>query len=365
MIKLSVPRAFRSIGKVPRRRSGRRAASWKRRAGDSGDTELRLIGECLGEAAPQAALEVRGDLEQIRSLVADAITTLEDAFTRLRADTTDQRALIDEMMAALTEGVTDGVGEPAGITIAGFAKSSADLMARFVAISETASRQSLDMAQEIDEMSTRMDEMMEMLGEISGIAERSKMLALNATIEAARAGEAGRGFAVVAEEVRQLSAGSDQFSDQIHEHLEVMQASMQHTRDLVHQTATRDSELMQQGRADLEDMTAGVSELDAMLHTRAGRAAELSDRLGRSTADAVRSLQFEDIVRQVAEHGEARIGQLTEFFKELPEQLGGADATRLTHARSEIVAAAERLRAEAPRRPAAQETVGTGSIDLF
>jgi len=40
-----------------------------------------------------------------------------------------------------------------------------------------------------------MDNVNQLLAEISAIADQTNLLALNAAIEAARAGEAGRGFA--------------------------------------------------------------------------------------------------------------------------------------------------------------------------
>lgn len=54
-------------------------------------------------------------------------------------------------------------------------------------------------------LTSRVDEVENIVGDIMNISSQTNLLALNASIEAARAGEAGRGFAVVAEEIRQLS----------------------------------------------------------------------------------------------------------------------------------------------------------------
>lgn len=67
---------------------------------------------------------------------------------------------------------------------------------------EAASRQTVSAT---NRLTARVDEVKNIVGDISSISAQTNLLALNASIEAARAGAAGRGFAVVAEEIRQLS----------------------------------------------------------------------------------------------------------------------------------------------------------------
>lgn len=67
----------------------------------------------------------------------------------------------------------------------------------------------------VDDLTTSLQNVNDLLKGISDIAAQTNLLALNASIEAARAGEHGKGFAVVAEEVRKLAEQSDAITKEI------------------------------------------------------------------------------------------------------------------------------------------------------
>ncbi len=66
----------------------------------------------------------------------------------------------------------------------------------------------LGLQEAIDKVGKSSEEITNITGVISNIAEETNLLSLNASIEAARAGEAGKGFAVVATEIGKLAQSS-------------------------------------------------------------------------------------------------------------------------------------------------------------
>lgn len=326
--------------------------------------EVEVIGESLSEIVPRTMDDVGQELDQIRGLVADAVRTLETSFSELHNDTSAQRELIDGMIDALNQGMGSD-GHESKVTIATFVDHTAELLNSFVALTEASTEMSHEMVTRIDEISGHMDDMMGKLGEIEDIASQTRLLSLNATVEAARADEAGLGFAVVADEVRQLAHKSSEFNEQIQAQLVQMRASMERAKETVHASASRDTDVLVRGNRDLEAMTGHITELDSMLTDRAAQTAELSNRIGTSAANAIRSLQFEDIVRQVAEHATTRAEHLAGFFEQLPDRLRDVGPDTIDQARVEILAALDDLVAVQPGSPAAQEDLDSGDIELF
>lgn len=78
----------------------------------------------------------------------------------------------------------------------------------------------------VAQLAARTEEINEIAGMITGIANQTNLLALNASIEAARAGESGRGFSVVASEIRKLAEQAKEAAGSISSILEHIRPEM-------------------------------------------------------------------------------------------------------------------------------------------
>lgn len=89
---------------------------------------------------------------------------------------------------------------------------------------------------------------------ITSIAEQTNLLALNAAIEAARAGEQGRGFAVVAEQVRELSARSNESAVEIRNLLDKSRQEVHHGQTVIQDTTDELSNIINEVANTLTDV---------------------------------------------------------------------------------------------------------------
>lgn len=106
----------------------------------------------------------------------------------------------------------------------------------------------------------KVNESLEIISLIQGIASQTNLLSLNASIEAARAGEAGKGFAVVADEVGKLALSCNETSIHISQSLSEMQQAIKY---ILSRIEGMDKAVLSQS-ANMDKINAMTQELNAL-----------------------------------------------------------------------------------------------------
>lgn len=169
-----------------------------------------------------------------------------------------------------------------------------------------AGRQSLD---EIDAVVAIVDELSAILSEFSKIVKHLSMLGIATRIESARLGADGRGFTTLADDVEKLA-------NQIVSHCAGIAGRIEILRGHVGSARQRNMAILgtqeQCHEVILRELGANIKALAEV----AACSVDISQDLSRSAADiaadigqAVRSMQFHDIVRQQIEHAEQALGE--------------------------------------------------------
>jgi methyl-accepting chemotaxis protein len=311
------------------------------------------------------------DLEQIRQLVGDAVVTLQQSFGGLNQESQAQQAMVAKLIQQVSHG--DQEGEEA-VTFGDFADETDTVLRHFVDYVVNTSAKGMQMVDRIDEMVAQMDRANALLGDVKVIADQTNLLALNAAIEAARAGEAGRGFAVVADEVRKLSKRSDKFNDEIRD---VVRGAIDHieaARQAISELASHDMNFTIRAKSRVNGMMERIKTVNVSVERTLGEVSVVAGRIDHLVGDAVRSLQFEDMVSQLAGYSthhldrmQGLVGNLQAGLVELrrAEAAGpaafGAELQRLKGTLDDYMAQGDRAHA----KPVAQDSMAEGEIELF
>ena len=312
--------------------------------------------------------DMRAELRQIQELVADAVVTLQQAFHGLNQRSGTQSELVGGMITQIRDQSDEGMA------MSGFAEQTDEVLRYFVDYVVETSANSMAMVERIDELVSHMGRADELLADVKVIADQTNLLALNAAIEAARAGDAGRGFAVVADEVRNLSKRSDRFNDEIRGVIGESVKSIDGARESIACLASKDMNFAIQAKDRVNLTLEKLTELNVSIEQTLDSVAVVNNEIDQLTGDAVRSLQFEDIVRQLAAYSERHLDRVHGLIGRIHAGLTEL-RTSEQRAPSDFVLATQHLQAElddfiadqrlAEHKPVAQESMHQGEVELF
>lgn len=317
----------------------------------------------LGDAGRGAAAQleaIRGEVERIRSLLHDAIQKLGDSFNGMHAHTRAQQ----EIALQITAQGVDGAAHQDGFDR--FVSNTSTVMQRIVDSVIENSRIAMELVELTETISKRATDVEQILGEIGAIAKQTNLLALNAAIEAARAGEAGRGFAVVADEVRDLSARTSAFSQQIGGLMQSMRDGVRSTEAAISQMASQDMTFALNSKSEVEEVLAAVERLNAQRRQGVEQLSQHSSAMDDEVNRAVMAMQFQDMVSQLVGHVLQRVDALEALAKSIGE-LAAAQALPGARERAgqAISARVDALPAIKDVHTVNQARIAVGDIELF
>jgi len=328
--------------------------------------------EYMDRALGEIATGMRSELQRIQGLVADAVGTLQLAFNGVNERSMAQGVRVTDLIESMRD-TPDAVGDKSH-DVQGFAEQVDEVLNYFVQYVVSTSANSMAMVERIDEMVVSMNRAEELLDDVKVIADQTNLLALNAAIEAARAGEAGRGFAVVADEVRKLSHRSDRFNDEIRQVIGESITNIDGARGVIANLASQDMNFAIQSKSRVKHMLEHLQEINVSVEGALDDVSRLSGEIDGLVGDAVRSLQFEDIVRQLTEysarnldHIQAMLGNLHSGMQALRErEQEGPEAfvQEVAEIRARLDAYLQQASA-ADSKPVEQASMEEGEVELF
>jgi len=266
------------------------------------------------------------DIQQQRSVESDAIVSLINSFKGIEANTQNQSAYVKEVSVSTQKMKDTDGGKPYLIEVK-------DIVETLVSSIAETGKSGMTLVESLNTMQAQIEEIEKMLVEIESISRQTNLLSLNAAIEAARAGENGRGFAVVADEVRSLSMRSSEFAGQIGGQHELMKDTMKQIGMVVGTLVSSDLDVTLGTQKRVGEIVEDLEDLEVLTSNRLKEISSIAQTISSDVDVAVRSLQFEDIVRQITERVESRVLVVGDAFDLVSQMLvdAGADTELNEH----------------------------------
>lgn len=295
------------------------------------------------------------NLSSIKSTQDDAVETLSNAFSSLKALVAQQIQCIDALLS-VDSTQTQSYSE----RMRTFAQETDGTLTQFIDSTEQMSSSTKHLMEQVQTIQQAMPTVIDALSGIDDIAAQTNLLALNAAIEAARAGEAGRGFAVVADEVRALSTRSTQFSDVIKTQVENIRSLVDKLTDTAEFVASQDISQVVNAKSHISDQLAEIiRKAEADLVTTK-QIEDIGSQLDESINAAIRGMQFGDINGQHIQYTQDMIS----FIKEQLATLDTSNIERFVSALNEYQKGLA-AKGKNDHNPVSATSMDAGEVELF
>ncbi len=274
----------------------------------------------LENCARQEIQSFQAELDQIRTVVSDAVEVMSSSFNGINHLAGTQAEAVYSMMANLSN--SENSDHEHHINFSDFAKETDTVLKFFIEHILDISKESMNMVNIINDVDVHMTKVEKLLTDVQGIADQTNLLALNAAIEAARAGEAGRGFAVVADEVRNLSRNSDKFSEEIRTVVTSSKRNISQAQKMIGKMASKDMNIAITSKARIDEMMEDIAKINEAVALKLTEVSGLTAEIETNVGAAVRALQFEDLARQLVEYIQLNTERIQALVDEVRIGLG-------------------------------------------
>ncbi|MCW8854996.1 MAG: methyl-accepting chemotaxis protein [Gammaproteobacteria bacterium] len=283
-------------------------------------------------------------IDALRTLVATINTTAVEVSSaaektlatasRLTDASTHQAREIASASAAITDMADsmDGVSKDAegSVEVAHksleIAQKGAGIVRRSIKGMDTIREQIQETSKRIKRLGESSQEIGDIVGLITEIADQTNILALNAAIQASTAGEAGRGFAVVADEVQRLAERAGNATKQIEALVKTIQAD---TNEAVSSMEDSTANVVS-GAKMAEDAGEALIEIETVSDELAKLIQGISQSASSQASVAMDVSNTMNVIQEITlqtsegtEETSASIGNLTELANELRKSVAG------------------------------------------